>query len=66
MVYVCAELYNITRRGLACVAYPYDGAMREPDYRDRRGGTISHVFFVSINLREIMLMRGMGRGMETI
>ena len=45
--YVCADLYNFTRRGLACVAYPYMGAMREPEYRDRRGGTNSHVFFVS-------------------
>ena len=45
VVYVCAELYNITRRGLACVAYPCKEAMREPDIRDRRGGTNSHVFF---------------------
>ena len=44
---VCAELYNITRRGLACVAYPCKEAMREPDIRDRRGGTNSHVFFIS-------------------
>lgn len=47
--YVCAELYNITRRGLACVAYPWKEAMREPDCRDRRGGTNSHVFFISSN-----------------
>ena len=45
--YVCAELYNITRRGLACVAYPCKEAMREPDIRDRRGGINSHVFFIS-------------------
>ena len=32
-------LYNITWRGLACVAYPYLGAMRRPEHRDRRGGT---------------------------
>ena len=42
--YVYAELYNITWRGLACVAYPWKGAMREPDIRDRRGGKNSHVF----------------------
>ena len=42
-----SRIYNITRRGLACVAYPYIEAMREPDYRDRRGGTNSHVFFIS-------------------
>ena len=47
VVYVCAELYNITRRGLACVAYPYIGAMLRPDSRDRRGETNSHVFFIS-------------------
>gem|GEM_PF-6375919 len=46
--YVYAELYNITRRGLACVAYPWKEAMREPDCRDRRGGINSHVFFISI------------------
>ena len=39
-------LYNITWRGLACVAYPYLGAMRRPEHRDRRGGTNSHVFFL--------------------
>jgi hypothetical protein len=38
-------MYNITRRGLACVAYPCKGAMRRPEFRDRRGGTNSHVFF---------------------
>ena len=38
-------LYNITWRGLACVAYPYLGAMRRPEHRDRRGGINSHVFF---------------------
>ena len=41
-------IYNTTRRGLACVAYPYLGAMRRPDCKDRRGGTNSHVFFISI------------------
>ena len=45
--YVCADLYNFTRRGLACVAYPYMGAMREPEYRGRHGGINSHVFFIS-------------------
>ena len=50
MVSVCAELYNVTRRGLACVAYPYLGAMRRPDCRERRGGINSHVFFISKNL----------------
>ena len=40
-------IYNITRRGLACVAYPYLGAMRRPDCGDRRGGINSHVFFIS-------------------
>ena len=38
-------IYNTTRRGLACVAYPYVGAMRRPEYWDRHGGTNSHVFF---------------------
>ena len=37
----------ITRRGQTCVAYPCKGAMRRPEYRDRRGGTNSHVFFIS-------------------
>ena len=41
------EWYNITWRGLACVAYLYEGAMRRPDLRDKRGGTNSHVFFVT-------------------
>ena len=40
-------LNDTTRRGLACVAYPCTGAMRRPDYGDRRGGINSHVFFVS-------------------
>jgi len=44
------RLYNIARRGLACVAYPWKEAMRRPDCRDRRGGKNSHVFFVSNNL----------------
>ena len=39
--------YIITRRGLACVAYPCTEAMRRPDSWDRRGGTNSHVFFIS-------------------
>ena len=38
-------IYNTTRRGLACVAYPYLGAMRRPDCWDKREGTNSHVFF---------------------
>lgn len=29
--------FIVTRRGLACVAYLYIGAMRRPEYRDRRG-----------------------------
>ena len=41
-------LYNITRRGLACVAYSYGEAMREPDDRDRHGGFDSHVFLIPI------------------
>ena len=44
------EWYNITWRGLACVAYLYEGAMRRPELRDKRGGTNSHVFFVSETL----------------
>ena len=40
-------MYSITRRGLACVAYPWKGAMRRPECRDRHGGTDSHVFFIS-------------------
>lgn len=47
MVNVYAELYNITRRGLACVAYPCEKAMRRPEFWDRRGGINSHVFFIS-------------------
>jgi hypothetical protein len=47
MEQVYAELYNITRRGQAYVAYPYLGAMRRPDCGDRHGGTNSHVFFIS-------------------
>ena len=39
-------MYNTTRRGLACVAYPCIEAMRRPELRDRRGGTNSHVFFL--------------------
>ena len=44
-------LYNITRRGLACVAYLYREAMREPDDRGRHGGMVSHVFFISTLFR---------------
>ena len=41
-VYISADV------GRLYVAYPYEGAMREPEQRDKRGGTYSHVFFVSI------------------
>ncbi len=44
---MCRCKYNITRRGLAYVAYPYLEAMRRPDCEDERGGIYSHVFFVS-------------------
>lgn len=40
--------YNTTRRGLACVAYPYLGAMRRPELEDRRGEFTPTPFFVSI------------------
>ena len=37
---ICSEnLGIVARRGLACVAYLYIGAMRRPEYRDRRGGS---------------------------
>ena len=39
--------YIITRRGQACVAYPCEKEMRRPEFWDRRGGTNSHVFFIS-------------------
>ena len=54
LIAVVCGLYNITWRGLACVAYPYIGAMRRPELRDRRGGIYSHVFFVSINLKQLL------------
>ena len=41
-------IYIITRRGLACVAYPCEKAMRRPEFWDRHGGTNSHVFFISM------------------
>ena len=34
--------------GRLYVAYPFLGAMRRPDFRDRHGETFSHVFFVSM------------------
>lgn len=48
--------YIITRRGLACVAYPCKEAMREPDIRDRRGGTNSHVFFYFQTLNSVLTL----------
>ena len=54
-------LYNITWRGLACVAYPYLGAMRRPEHRDRRGGINSHVFFISKILIVLTLNLGVHR-----
>jgi hypothetical protein len=51
-------LYNITWRGLACVAYPYLGAMRRPEHRDRRGGINSHVFFYFLNFSNLYLQGG--------
>ena len=54
-------LYNITWRGLACVAYPYLGAMRRPEHRDRRGGINSHVFFYFKILIVLMLNLGVHR-----
>ena len=48
--------HNITWRGLACVAYPYLGAMRRPEHRDRRGGTNSHVFFYFHNLTDLLTL----------
>ena len=53
-------MYNITRRGLACVAYPYLEAMREPDDRDRHGGIDSHVFFISHHFIIIILTLNLG------
>ena len=49
-MYYCIAYHgiNITRRGLACVAYPCEGAMRRPELRDEREVRISHAFFVSI------------------
>ena len=35
----------ITRRGLACVAYPYLEAMRRPDCRDKREETTPTPFY---------------------
>ena len=32
----------------------YVGAMREPEDRDKHGGTYSHVFFVSISLSVVL------------
>ena len=70
VVNVFAGLYNVTRRGLACVAYPYMGAMREPEYRDRRGETNSHVFFcfhTFFKIDQPMQGRvGKARGMDEI
>jgi hypothetical protein len=40
--------------GRLYVAYPFLGAMQEPDSRDKRGGTYSHVFFVSISLSVVL------------
>ena len=42
-----SRIYNITRRGLACVAYPYLEAMRRPGLGGKHGGKNSHVFFYS-------------------
>ena len=46
---VCAE-YIIARRGLACVAYLYVGAMRRPEFRDKHGEIDSYAFFISIHI----------------
>ena len=40
------------------VAYPYGGAMRRPEYRDRRGEKLySHVFFCSLFIRDDSIFR---------
>jgi hypothetical protein len=44
---VVVYIYRSTWAGFY-VAYPYEGAMRRPDFRDRHGETFSHVFFVSM------------------
>ena len=46
MTKVCAE-YIIARRGLACVAYSYIGAMLRPENRDKHGEIDSYAFFIS-------------------
>ena len=60
---VCAE-YIIARRGLACVAYPYIGAMLRPDSRDRHGEIDSHVFFISTFIIILMLNLGVHRQLK--
>jgi len=40
-----------SKRGLSFVAYPYQGAMREPECWDRRRETYSHVFFCTLSPR---------------
>ena len=47
------EVYNITRRGQAFVAYPYLGAMREPDDRDRRERDILPRLFCFHNFNSV-------------
>ena len=49
LIYGMVFRIYITWRGLACVAYPYLGAMQRPDCRDRRGRINSHVFFYFLN-----------------
>ena len=40
------EWYNITWRGLACVAYLYEGAMRRPEDGDKRRNKLPRLFCI--------------------
>ena len=58
-MWVCSN--NTFRRGQACVAYPYIGAMRRPELWDGHVGTYSHVFFLfHLNSKTLLLTSQMG------
>ena len=39
-------VYISTDVGRLCVAYPYEGAMRRPEYRDKRGEDLTPTSFL--------------------
>ena len=46
----CIAYSIITRRGLTCVAYPWNGAMLRPEAKDGREVRFSHAFFVPMHM----------------